>query len=195
MSTRTIGRVIGMLFLSAFVLYGGGAALAGSASTVEAGAVLMVANCVAVATIGVLALRMLGTDAVPYLVGRVGEALLLAVGVVFVLLRAPVTDAAVDYSYQVAMLSLGIGSIPFCVALRRGGLVPYWLAMWGLVGYAVLALGAVAEILGYAVGVALSVPGGLFELTFGALLLVRGLPLRPGRGSRRPEPAGIASVA
>jgi hypothetical protein len=193
MSTRMIGRVIGALFLGAFALYGGGAALAGSASTVEAGALLIVANCVAVVTIGVLAFRVLGTAAVPYLVGRAGEAALLAVGAVFLLARTPFADDVAEYSYQLAMLSVGIGSLTFCEALRRSGLVPSWLALWGLVGYAVFALGAAAEILGYAVGVALSVPGGLFEVTFGVLLLVRGLPLGPEPVRRRLEP-GIAAA-
>lgn len=191
MSTTTIGRVIGALFLSAFGLYGGGSALAGSESTVEAGALLMLANCVAVAAIGVLALRLVRSNA--YLVARAGEAVLLAVGVVFVLIRAPFSADANDYCYQLAMVSLGLGSLPFCAALRREGLVPSWLAVWGMVGYVVFALGAIAEILGYAVGVALSVPGGLFELTFGALLLARGLPLRGTRGDR-PVPATPAAA-
>lgn len=175
MSTRTTGRVIGALFLSAFVLYGSGAALAGSASTARAGVVLMVANCVAVATIGVLGLRVIGAAGVPYLVGRAGEAALLAVGAAFVPVGAPFADDVVHHTYQLAMISLGVGSLPFCLALRRDGWVPSWLAVWGLVGYAVLALGAVAELLGHAVGIALSVPGGLFEVTFGALLAARGL--------------------
>lgn len=189
MSTRTTGRVIGALFLSAFALYGSGAALAGSASTARAGVVLMVANCVAVATIGVLGLRVIGAAGVPYLVGRAGEAALLAVGAAFVPVGAPFADDVVHHTYQLAMISLGVGSLPFCLVLRRDGWVPSWLAVWGLVGYAVLALGAVAELLGHAVGIALSVPGGLFEVTFGALLAVRGLS-RGRAGDGRAEDGG-----
>jgi hypothetical protein len=185
MSTTTIGRLIGALFLGAFAFYLAGGALAESGSTLGAGALLMFANSVAVAAIGVLALRVIGPAGPAYLVARVAEAVLLTVGIVFLLTREPFATAANGYCFQLAMLSLGLGSLPFCTALRREGLVPGWLAVWGVVGYAVFALGAAAEILGHSVGVVLSAPGGLFEVTLGALLLVRGLP------TRRPAVAGV----
>lgn len=130
----------------------------------------------AVVAIGVLAQRLVVVPA--YLAARVAEGVLLAVGVVFLLLRAPFSEDANDAAYQVAMIALGVGSLPFVLALRRAGLVPGLLAAWGLLGYAVFALGAAAEVLGYGVGLACSVPGGLWELTFGVFLLVRGVPER-----------------
>ena len=79
-----------------------------------------------------------------------------------------------DLAYQFAMLVLGVGSVPFCRALLRGRFVPGWLAVWGIVGYAVLAAGALLELVGLGVGLVLAIPGGLFEVTLGVTLLARG---------------------
>jgi hypothetical protein len=81
----------------------------------------------------------------------------------------------------------------FCRVLWRAGLTPAFLAGWGLIGYAALLAGAVLEILGYPVGVALAVPGGLFEVALGVFLLTRGL----GPAERSLGPAGrrLASQA
>ena len=49
----------------------------------------------------------------------------------------------------------------------------------GLAGYTLLALGAVAELLGFGLGLALSIPGGLFEVVLGVILLFRGFPEPP----------------
>ncbi len=43
-----------------------------------------------------------------------------------------------------------------------------------MVGYATFALGSVLELAGYGVGLALSAPGGLFEVAAGSYLLVKG---------------------
>ena len=182
MSSRAIGRTVGTLFLVAFVAYGGGTALvsSGSSAQVGAGALLMLANSAVVVGIGVLAFPVLRPHseltAHAYLVGRAVEAALLAVGVVFVLLPASagVGAAGNHYSYQVAMMAVGAVGVLFCRVLLRARLVPRAIAAWGVVGYAVFLLGAVLEVLGYGVGVALSVPGGLFEIALGVLLVVKG---------------------
>ncbi|TDK25745.1 DUF4386 family protein [Arthrobacter crusticola] len=68
-------------------------------------------------------------------------------------------------SYQVAMAGLGLGSVFFCSLLLRKRLVPWFLPVWGLAGYAAFAAGAVLEILGFAgLGMVFTVSGGLFEL-------------------------------
>ncbi|QQQ74612.1 DUF4386 domain-containing protein [Saccharothrix sp. 6-C] len=182
MSTRAIGRAMGALFLLAFVAYGTGTALVGSGSgaRVAAGALLMLVNSAVVVGIGVLAFPVLRPHgeltAHAYLVGRAAEAALLAVGVVFVLLPASagVGAAGNHYSYQVAMMAVGAVGVLFCRVLLRARLVHRAIAVWGVVGYAVFLLGAVLEVLGYGVGVALSVPGGLFEVALGVLLIARG---------------------
>ncbi len=72
------------------------------------------------------------------------------------------------------MMVLGLSSLLFCYALYRYRLLPRWMALWGLVGYALLGTGAVLEICGMTIGLLLSIPGGLFELVLGIWLLVRG---------------------
>ncbi|TDC82190.1 DUF4386 domain-containing protein [Micromonospora sp. KC606] len=122
---------------------------------------------------------------------------MLSAGIVFLLLLIPLahehTDADADsraalsalarvvvdgnhYCFQIAMVSLGLGSLLFCRVLLRARLVPRYLAGWGPVGYAIFLVGAVLELLGYRVGMALSIPGGLFEVGLGALLIVKGFP-------------------
>ncbi|WP_106402176.1 DUF4386 domain-containing protein [Actinocorallia populi] len=213
MSTRTAGRIVGALFLLAFAVYITGTALVGSGSglpdsppraddpRIPAGALLMLVNSAAVAGIGVLALPVLRphdeTSAHAYAISRAIEAVMLAVGVVFVLLLVPLAKEQADagaegsalfqalartalqgneYAYQVAMTSLAVGGLLFCRVLLRARLVPAPLAVWGLAGYAVFLAGAVLEILGHEVGLVLSVPGGLFEVALGVLLVVRGFP-------------------
>lgn len=172
MSSRTSGRIVGGLVLAAFLLYGGGS---------DGGALLMLMNSLAVAAIGVIALPVLQrTDplaATGYLATRILEAALLAVGTILVL--SPATEEGGQYAYWFAMITLGLGSLPFCRVLLRARLVPPPLAMWGLLGYACLAAGAmleVVEVVGVGGGLLLTAPGGLFEVVFGVLLLVRGFP-------------------
>ena len=52
-----------------------------------------------------------------------------------------------------------------------------FLAIYGLAGYAIFLVGAILEILGHNVGVALSIPGGVFEIAFGVLLIAKGFPV------------------
>ncbi|OON30670.1 hypothetical protein BSA16_14975 [Micromonospora sp. Rc5] len=184
------GRCAGAFFLLAFVAYGVGSALPGQ----PAGAALVALNSALVAAIGALAFRALRPAhpgaAWGYLVARGAEAFLLAAGLV---LRDSAGAGAADIAYQAAMLSLGLGSVPFCLALARQRWLPGWLAGWGVAGYALLAAGAAAELAGIRVGLVLAAPGGLFELVFGVLLLARGFA--PATGGR-PGPTGdVASSA
>ena len=205
MQQGMIGRVVGALFLAAFLLYGFGnwlvdrvagaeevvASVARGERQLAFGALLMLANSVAVATIGVLVLQVLprrrSVVANGYLVARVFEAVMLAVGVLAVLLMVPAAeqnDAGVTQllwdangvAFTIAMIGLGIGSVPFCWVLLREALAHRYLAILGIAGYAVFALGYVLELFGISAGLALAVPGGLFELIFGVTLLRRGFP-------------------
>ncbi len=176
MTLRTTGRLVGALFLLAILCYGTGSAIAPHV----AGTVLLLLNSVVVVTLGTLAFRAFhpwhARAARIYLVARCMEAVLLAAGVV--LLISALSETA-DIVYQLAMLSLGVGSLPILTALRRARRLPGWLAVWGLAGYTLLAIGAVAELLGFGLGLALSIPGGLFEVVLGVILLFRGFPEPP----------------
>jgi hypothetical protein len=187
---RLTARWVGVLMLSAFLLYGIGSMLATSAAAPVAtdgggslllttGAVMMLLNSAAVIAIGVLMLPILRPRApiiaVGYLATRIFEGVVLAIGVVSLLTLSAGAVAGNFLAYNVAMAGLGIGSLFFCVALFRSRLVPRFLAAWGFVGYASFALGCVLELLGFAgAGLVSTIPGGLFELFFAVWLIVKG---------------------
>lgn len=130
--------------------------------------------------------------AVAYLATMVFEMAMMTVGVLALLMLIPLADQAgqlgrdtaqsmgslaVDtneMAYQVGQLSLAFGCLFLCALLFRTGLVPRWLAGWGLVGYALHLAGAAAEIFGVPISLVLLIPGGIFEVTLAIWLLVKG---------------------
>jgi hypothetical protein len=177
---RTPARIVGALFLSAFLLYGIGSSVATTAPLgsppLVAGVALMLLNSAAVLAIGVLlvpTLRQYSAEcAYAYLGTRVFEAALLGVGAIALLGGAAATNMV---AYNIGMAGLGLGSLFFCVALYRSRLVPRPLAAWGFFGYAVFATGSVLELAGVSgAGLVGAAPGGLFELALAGWLLVRG---------------------
>lgn len=167
--------------------------------TFTAGAVVMLLNSAAVVGIGVVWFPILKRHSEPvalsYLATRTLEAVFLTVGVISLLSLTGLGEAYVsadaaagahfetlstvavqlnDLSYQVAMATLGAGSLLFCSLLFRTGLVPRKLAAWGFIGYAVFAVGMVLDMFGLGVGLLLTIPGGLFELVFATWLIVKG---------------------
>jgi len=179
---RRCGRLFGSLVLAAFVLYGVGSSLADR----PIGIVLVGLNSVAVVLLGGIGFRLLRSSdhkvGTAYLVTRLAEATLLFAGVAAVALGAP--SGLDQTAYLVGMFVLGVGSIPFFLALRRRRLLTGWFAIWGVVGYALLATGALVELVsGRSVAMAFAVPGGLFELALGVFLVWRGF----GRVNARPH--------
>ncbi|MEM7374115.1 MAG: DUF4386 domain-containing protein [Bacteroidota bacterium] len=160
------------------------------------GALLMLINSLTVVLLGIMLFPILHRyhplTARSYLSSRLLEAVLLLIGLVALLSLLSLSQtlsadelaeasilktwalAAHRYAYQLAMIVLGVGSLSFCLILFRTKLIPAFLAIWGLIGYVLLAAGAVAELFGYPIGIALSLPGGVFELTFGIWLMVKG---------------------
>ncbi|MGH3448451.1 MAG: DUF4386 family protein [Nocardioidaceae bacterium] len=100
-----------------------------------------------------------------------------------------------QYSMQIAMIGLGLGSILFCQVLLRAGLVPKPLAMLGLVGYVVLAAGEALGVLGYGFGQVHYAPGGVFEVALGVLLIVKGFPAGQSRDSEGSAPNVASPLA
>jgi hypothetical protein len=163
------------------------------------GAILLLLNSVTVVVIGVMLFTVLAKwnrkIALGYLCIRIMESLVLIIGLISLLSLITISEEylqggkqglsyfealssvakAVNFwSYQVAMLVLGVGSIGFCYILYKSQLVPSSLALLGLAGYALLAMGALLEMFGYQVGIALSIPGGLFEVGIGLWLMAKG---------------------
>ena len=194
--------LIGALFLLAIACYTTGSGMAESAvvhgdvdhHAMAFGALLMLGNSVCVAVIGVLMypiLRVYDENvALGYVVVRCFEGILLIVGIVSLLSQQALTEVAANdptadvifavlqkanfFAYQMAMCILGFGSLPVCMTLLRSRLLPAWLSIWGLIGYAVFWVGATAEIFGFPIGVMLSAPGGLFEIALPIWLFTKG---------------------
>jgi hypothetical protein len=132
--------------------------------------------------------------AVAYLATMVFEMAMMTVGVLALLMIIPLADQAdtgeqsrasaqalgslaVDANetaYQIGQLSLAFGCLFLCALLIRSGLIPRWLATWGLIGYALHMAGAAAEIFGAPLSLVLLIPGGIFEVSLAVWLLVKG---------------------
>jgi hypothetical protein len=170
-------RIIGSLFLMAFLAYGFGRYFFESEEMhiKLAGAFLVLVNSTVVLFIGILlrkTVREYNTLAGNiYLFTRIFEALLLAALVVTLL---PGVTIANDYDYLVAMFILGLGSIPMCLTLYKHRIAPPSLALWGAVGYAIFALGFLMELAGTAWSMYLLIPAGLWEVTFAFWLIIKG---------------------
>src|ERR671934_2124378 len=67
-------------------------------------------------------------------------------------------------AYQIGEAVLGFGALFLCALLLRTGLIPGWLAISGLIGYAFLMTGQIAEIFGIHVGTYSVIPGFLCEV-------------------------------
>jgi hypothetical protein len=133
--------------------------------------------------------------AVGYLGVRIIDAVFIAVMVLFVLLQIPLgseyvkaaaSDAfslqalsavsmqASQYAYQIGMIAVGLAGLMLCSTLYRAKLVPRLVAVWGLVGYAIIFCGMVSEVMGSGLGLVSSIPGGLWEVFIGVWLIVKG---------------------
>jgi hypothetical protein len=167
--------------------------------TLTIGAVLWLMAVAGDAAHGVLMFPILKQHneriAVGYLSFRIIDAVFIAVMVLFVLLQIPlgseylkaaaadaqhlqalstVSVQASQYAYDIAMSTLGIAGFMLCFAFYRAKLIPRWIAVWGLVGYAIIFCGMVSEIMGSGLGLVSSIPGGLWEVFVGVWLIVKG---------------------
>lgn len=168
-------------------------------TTLTIGAFLMLLNSVVDVGKGVLFFPILENHsrrtALVYLAEMIVEVVLLDVGVLCLLMIVPLSSQhGVDagtakalgsvllqsntMAYQIAEMTLGLGCVFLCSLLFRTQLIPRLLALWGLTGYAILMMGAIAEIFGIHIGLVLSIPGGLFEVALGFWLLIKGFEPR-----------------
>ena len=78
------------------------------------------------------------------------------------------------YAYDIGMIALGLAGLMLNYMLYRAKLVPRWIAVWGLVGYAIIFCGMVSEVMGSGLGLVASIPGGLWEVFIGVWLIAKG---------------------
>lgn len=200
---KVSSKAIGLFFILPLIFYGIGGSLVEELSTANAlsadpfsvrfGGFLMILNSITVIAIGILVFPILSVYqkniALTYLVTRICEAILLLIGIVTIL-SLNLTETNLNavafqsfqtfafginhFSYQISMLMLGLGSIPFCYTLYKAQRIPKFLALSGCFGYGLLFIGSICELFGISIGIVLSIPGGLFELGFGVWLIVKG---------------------
>ncbi len=130
-----------------------------------------------------------------YFSARIVDAVFIAVFVLFVLVQIPlgseylkaaapdmfylqalstVSAQASQYAYAIGMSTLGVAGLMLCYTLHGARLVPRPVAVWGLVGYAVILGGMLSEFMGSGLGLASSIPGGLWEIFIGVWLIAKG---------------------
>ena len=222
---KRYSRIFGALFIAGFLVYGIGFGLVSSVTTAPdflstlaehsttllLGAFLMLLNTAVDIGKGVLffpiAERRGKRTALVYLAAITVQVVLLDLGVLFLLLLVPLSEAVAGASaswatgigslltqantlaFQLGQGTLAFGALFMTWFLFRTRMVPRTLALWGVVGYAIHLTGAIAEILGIHVGLVLSIPGGLFEVAFGVWLVAKGF-----QSSRRLLPDVVAPV-
>lgn len=173
--------------------------ISASSMTVAIGAILWLLAVIGDAGHGVLMFPVLKQHsermAIGYLAFRIVDAIFIAVMVLFMLIQIPlgseylktatvdasflqalsaVSVQASQYAYEIGMSALGVSGLLLCYTLYRAKLVPGWLAIWGLVGYATILFGMVSAIMGSGLGDLSSLPGGLWEVFIGVWLIVKG---------------------
>ena len=92
------------------------------------------------------------------------------------------------YAYHFGMLTVGLAGLMLCSLFYRAQLVPRPLAIWGLVGYAIILCGSVLEVLGFNLRVIHTIPGGLWELFIGVWLIAKGFSSSPVLTERSTSP-------
>jgi hypothetical protein len=175
-------RIIGSFFLLAFLLYGIGRNIFESDILAEkyTGALLIFANSIIVLLIGILLRKFLLKYNVfvgnIYLLTRIFEAIALASIILSII---PSVNISLNIGYFLAMIALGIGSIPMCFILLKHRIVPKWLAIWGITGYAIFAFGFIMELFGKEWSMYLLGLGGLWEIYFALWLIIKGGKITP----------------
>ena len=134
--------------------------------------------------------------AIGYLAARIIDAVFLAIYVLFVLFQLPIGSASLNvapttfplqalstvliqaspYANDIGWLAVGLAGVMLNSLFYRARLVPRWIAVWGLVGYAILFCGTVSVFMGAGarLGLVSQLPGGLWEIFMGVWLIARG---------------------
>lgn len=126
---------------------------------------------------------------------RIVEAAVIAVSALFILLQIPLGGEFLKasaseipylqslsvlliqsqaYTYQIGMVVLGMAGLTLCYGFYRAKLVLQFFVIWGFIGYASFLLGSMLEILGFNLHLLHTLPGGLWEMSIGVWLIVKG---------------------
>jgi hypothetical protein len=103
---------------------------------------------------------------------------------------------------NIGMLTVGFAGLMLCYLLYKTQLLPRFLGVWGLFGYAVILGGSVLELLGFNLNSIHTIPGGLWELFIGVWLIGKGFSASPVPSERTrsrttrvvPSPATVSAT-
>jgi len=198
--------------------------IAANSALLAMGAVLWLSTVAGDAAHGILMFPVLKPHseraAVGYLTARIIDATFIAVMVLLILVQIPlgmeylnagssdtsslqalgaVFTQANLYAYEIAMSAVGVAGLILCSMFYKTQLVPRLLAVWGLIGYAILLLGSVLQVIGFNLSSIQAIPGGLWELFIGVWLIVKGfssppVPPEPTSSSMTPESSFVGSA-
>lgn len=133
--------------------------------------------------------------ALGYFGARIVEAAVIAVSALFILLQIPLGveflkasasetsylqflsalfTQSQAYTYQIGMVALGMAGLTLCYGFYRAKLVPQFFITWGFIGYVSFLIGSMLEILGFNLQLLHTLPGGLWEMSIGVWLIVKG---------------------
>ena len=133
--------------------------------------------------------------ALGYFGARIVEAAVIAVSALFILLQIPLGAEFLKagaseipylqslsslfaqsqaYTYQIGMVALGMAGLSLCYGFYRAKLVPQFFVIWGFIGYVSFLLGSMLEVLGFNLQLLHTLPGGLWEMSIGVWLIVKG---------------------
>jgi hypothetical protein len=193
--------------------------IAANSMLLAMGAVLWLSTVAGDAAHGILMFPVLRPHseraAVGYLGARIMDATFIAVMALLILVQIPLaieylnagsSDAsylqalstvlteANLYAYELGMITVGVAGLILCSMFYRAQLVPRLLAVWGLIGYAILLLGSVLQVLGFNLSSIQAIPGGLWELFIGVWLIVKGFSTS-SRVPSEPATSSTTSVA
>ncbi len=133
--------------------------------------------------------------ALGYFGARIVEAAVIAVSALFILLQIPLGAEFLKasasetsylqslsalfvqsqaYTYQIGMVALGMAGLTLCYGFYRAKLVPQFFIIWGILGYVSFLGGSMLEILGFNLQLLHTLPGGLWEMSIGVWLIVKG---------------------
>ena len=149
---------IGVLLFPTFRRYSEGAALG------YAGARIIESGLILVSLLGALLLPTVSRE---YLRAGAGDAAHLQT-------LETMARAWYDLAFQLAMVTLGVGSLLLCYLLYTFRLVPRVLAVLGAVGYGALFASGWSALLGGDLGLVLYAPGAIFEVVFPLWLIIKG---------------------
>ena len=163
------------------------------------GALLWVLAAASDAAHGVMMFPLLKQNneriALGYLSARLVEAAIIAVSALFILLQIPLGVEFLKagasetsyfqslsalfvrsqaYTYQIGMVALGMAGLTLCYGFYRTKLVPQFFIIWGFLGYVSFLGGSMLEILGFNLQLLHTLPGGLWEMSIGVWLIVKG---------------------